>query len=53
MTPSTNLLNRLERKNVLAVEGRACSFVLGVTTCALLLALLYFAARLAFSGMPE
>jgi hypothetical protein len=50
-TPSTNLLNRLG--NVLAVEGRACGFVVGVVTCALLLALLYFAARLAFSGMPE
>jgi hypothetical protein len=50
MTPSTN---RLERKEVLAVEGRACGFVVGCITCAFLVVLLYFAARLAFSGMPE
>ena len=37
----------------LAGEGRACGFVVGVVTCALLAALLYFAARWAFSGYPE
>jgi hypothetical protein len=35
------------------VEGRACGFVVGVTTCAFLVALLYFAACWAFSGYPE
>jgi hypothetical protein len=50
-TPSTNLLNRLG--NVLAVEGRACGFVVGVVTCALLVVLLYFGLRWALSGYPE
>jgi hypothetical protein len=51
MTPSTNLLNRIER--MVAVESRACGFVLGVIVCALLVALLYFGLQWALSGVPE
>jgi hypothetical protein len=35
------------------VEGRACGFVVGVVTCAFLVALLYFGLQWALSGYPE
>ncbi len=57
---TTNRLDRLiadaqsvAKKEVLAVEGRACGFVVGVIVCALLVALLYFGLRWAFAGVPE
>ena len=36
-----------------STEGRACGFVVGVVTCALLAALLYFGLQWALSGYPE